>query len=205
MNRSTVKGIAIGAGIIMTFLLWKFLWLPPPVGRYLNSWTIAHVILAALALFFGPIVGGVVGLFSYLLSRIIPTYLISLESISFPMIFSILRSVFFYFIPSALLAGLYGFIIGKIFENKSIKSNAKNTIGELRLFSLSAAGLFIAVRILDTIFLLVRLRGEPGFDYFFAYLGSGILSAFFSCLIVGAIGFGLAFLCLKCFKLRTYP
>jgi len=136
MNESRVKVIVTVVGIIAAFSLMKFLYIQQPIGYYISGGVLSNVVITTLALLFGPIVGGFVGAISNLIIAIVNGFLR----------WSIL---------SILLPCLYGFIIGKIFENKTIKADDKNTIGGIGIFSLLSVGLYIVTNIFYNIFYLI--------------------------------------------------
>jgi len=70
MSKSLVKGIVIVAGTVVTFLLMRYLQIRPPVGQYFSGWVLSFSIIAVLALIFGAIVGGAVGLLAELITTI---------------------------------------------------------------------------------------------------------------------------------------
>ncbi|MDR3193318.1 MAG: DUF898 domain-containing protein [Treponema sp.] len=184
MSKAQVKAIVIAAGAILTFLLTRLLRIQSPVGEYFSGLTVSYAIIAALALIFGAIVGGAVGLFGSLIGNIA-------QGVS-PRFIPVI-------LPSLLLIGLYGFIIGKIFENRSIKPYSNNAIGDLGLFSLSAAGLYIVVRIINIIITVIRVRGNISFIS--GYLKIQPPSIIINCLLIGAVGFLLVFACHKGLKI----
>jgi uncharacterized membrane protein len=168
MNK-LIKGIVIVAGTIVTVLLMKFLRLPFP---YLSGWTIAYAVIATLALNFGAGAGGAVGL----LGRLIVSISYGFNA---------------WAIPYILLAGLYGFIIGKISDNKSLKPDGNNSIGNLGIFSLSAAAVNIGTGIAGIIITVIIGRGSVPAGFL-------IRSTIIDGIIVGVIAFVLAFTWYKC-------
>jgi len=180
MNESRVKGIVTLVGVIATFSLMKFLYIQQPIGNYISGWVLANVVIATLAFLFGAIVGSIVGAVSELI--IIIDYR-----------FSSLWSILFILLPC-----LYGFIIGKIFENKTIKSDNKNAIKGIGLFSLLSVGLFIVTQILTPIInRFMYLRSLP----LFGFIRGQILLILINSLIVGVISFLLVLFYHKILKL----
>lgn len=171
MNKS-IKGIVIAAGTIVTVLLMEFLRLPPPIEQYLSGGTIAYAVIATLALNFGAVAGGVIGFLGVLIVNV-------------PYEFDA------WVIPYILLACLYGFIIGKIFENKST-----NHIGNLALFSAVTAGIRVLTSIIGNTISNIRAMGHIN-DIFYN-LQRQALSIIISSLLIGLIAFLLAFIWYKC-------
>jgi uncharacterized membrane protein len=171
--------------LILLSTCWGKVQIQAPIGQYFSGWIVSHALIAILALIFGAIVGGAVGLFGSLIG-------------------CISQGFSPYTVPSILLTGLYGFVIGKIFENKSIKPDSNNAIGDLGLFFLSTAGLYIVVGIIniiiDVIANIIMLNGNTSFV--FVFLRGLFPVIIIDCLIIGAVGFLLAFVCHKGLKIN---
>jgi uncharacterized membrane protein len=177
MNK-LIKSIVIAIGTIATVLLMKFLRFPPPVGQYLSGGTIAYAVIATLALSFGAGVGGVTGLLCLL-------------------IINVSHGFDVWTIPHILLVYIYGFIIGKIFENKSIKH-----AGNLAQFSAISAGIDILISVIANIISSARIMEHVN-DIFYNLQGR-TLSIIINSLIIGIIAFVLAFIWYKC-SIMTIP
>lgn len=181
MNKMQVNGIVIAAGTIVTFLLIRFLRIPPPFGQYVSSESLAYAVIAIVALLRGAAAGGVVGVCGFLLRyaamRVSPQAILNI-------------------LPGVVFAGLYGFILGKLFD---IKSGKHHTSGDVRLFLYPAVGVYIAVRIMRGIIAVIRYRGEPPVvSAFFKMLP---LSIIVGCFVIGAAGLLLIALCHKYLKI----
>jgi len=181
MNESKIKGIVTVVGVIVTFLLMKFLRIQPydPIKSHFNGWVLSYVVIATIAMFFGAIVGGIVGAVGNLIIEII--YGFSPWSILY-----------------ILIPGLYGFIIGKLFHNKTIKADDKNTIGSIGIFSLLSLGLYIVIRIFILIISVLRDHDKSIFNLFRWNIKYILIDS----LIIGGICFLLVLIYYICLKLK---
>jgi len=198
MNKSKIKAIVIIAGVIAAFLLMRFLHIKYPIGRYLSGYTLSHLLIAVLALIFGPIVGGTVGLltrFCSVIMYIIPN-ITKLNPQNIPLNISMI-----------LVTGLYGFVIGKLFENKSIKADSKDAVLNIGLFSLLVTGLFIVVHILNRLIdfiylqllLLFQVIDKLNFTLIYPKI---IVPWLIQGLVIGCISFVVVFFFYKFIKLN---
>jgi uncharacterized membrane protein len=198
MNKLQTRGIVIIAGAIATFLLIRFLQIQPPVGNYFSGYTLSYSIIAVLALIFGPVVGGAIGLLAILSSEILNIIRLTMQIYSFyygAIIFII------YMIFVILVTGLYGFIIGKLFENKTIGADNRDAARIIGLFSLSAFGFFVVVQIilrfLNYIFYQLIFPNSS----FFTVLNQELLTQWIiRGSIIGCISFVIVFICHKYLK-----
>jgi len=191
MNESRVKFFVIVIGIIVTFSLMEFLYIQPPIGVYIDGWVCSYAVIAILALLFGAVVGGFVGALGLFIFGIFNGFSQYRSPRVIP--WTILSILLTYLLPC-----LYGFIIGKIFENKTIKADDKNTIGSIGLFSLLSVGLYIVIQILSRIInMLIYSRSVT----IFGFIQTQLLSIFIHSLIIGCISLLLVLFCHKILKL----
>jgi len=183
MNESKVKGIVIVVGVIAVFSLMRFLYIQPPIGYYLSGRVLSNAVVATLAMLFGGIVGGFVGAFGLLIFDIVNGFPQSMP----------------WTILSILLTYFYGYIIGKIFENKTIKAGDKNAIGCIGFFSLLSIGLYIVMQIFSQI--INRFIYFRSFSISFGFIRGQILTIIIHSLIVGIISFLLVLFFHKILKL----
>jgi len=156
----------------------KFFQIQHPVGVYFSGRVLSYVVIAIIAVIFGAIVGGIVGSVSLLIIHIV--YGFSQWSVLF-----------------ILLQGLYGFIIGKTFKNKTIKANDKNAIGGIGLFSLLSLDLYIVIRFFNLIISGLISDKNSILDYF----RWNIISILINSLVIGVICFVLLLIYHKCLNL----
>jgi hypothetical protein len=170
MTKLQKKCIVIVAGIFATYLFTQFLRIPPPIGYYISGWVFSEAIIAALAWIFGAVTGGAVSLIRQIILEI-----------SF-------RQGFFNFdsLLRILIYGSYGFLIGLIFGNKTIKTDGKNIFVNLGLFSLSAAGLYYVIYIIY-IFYSSITKGFHASNFFNVFFLSSITNSIF----IGVISFAI--------------
>jgi len=201
MKKSQMKGIVITAGVIVAFLLMRFLKIQPPIGKYFSGETLSYLLFALFSLIFSPLVGGAVGLLSRI--YIIVTAPNFVDSIKFLPLYIPNNMVF-----PILLTGLYGFVIGKLFEKRPIKADSnKNAVLNIGLFSLLSAGLFIVVQILNRFLVFIYLKLLVQVHVFrssnYTLLNPDLLMQFLKrSLIIGGIGFAIVFFCYKCVKIN---
>jgi len=176
MNKLRVKGIVIVTGIIVNILLCKFLDIQHPIGSYFSGWVLSYIVIAVIALIYGGIAGGIVGAGGSLIMAILTEILYGFSP---------------WYILYILLDGLYGFIIGKIFEHKTINADDKNAIGKIGLFSLLSLGLYIVKRIFDLIILSLKIK-----------VSWNINSILISSIVIGVFCFVFVLILHKCLKLN---
>ena len=184
MNESRVKDIITIVGIITTFSLMKYLHIQQPIGKYLSGLVLSYVIIAILALLFGAIVGGIIGAVS------------SLAYVIFNRLLPWSRSILI--LLPCLLPCFYGFIIGRVFENKAIKANDKYAIRAIGFFSLLFIGLYIVMQIINQI---INLYINSRSFSILGFIQRQILQIFIHSLIVGVTSFLLVLFCHKILKL----
>jgi len=177
-------------------------------------------IITSLALIFGKIVGGAVGGLASLLVILFPPQLVA-HHLS---LFHQFCSKFGYFIfinynnklSSSYIFGciffiflfvLYGVVIGKVFETKSIKPDSKNIVGSLLPFSLLSAGLFIFSIIIPFVIRFVISRITTNRILYFELkrvLSTIIKETIITGLLIGVLVFVFLLIYLKCVK-RNIP
>jgi len=178
MTKTQTKGIVIAVGAIITFIIILLLRGVNPLLGYAFSFTI----IAVLAVTFGSIVGGAVGVFSNLLIVLINIIMGYYRHGFF--IFDLIDITFIIF--SIFIPGLYGFIIGKISEIRNTEAYSKNGIVNIAIFSLIAMGLYIVLDVIHWVFYGLM----TGF-WFSGYSFSGEI---IPSLIIGCVSFVLIFI-----------
>jgi hypothetical protein len=179
MTKLQKKCIAIVVGIIVTYLFTYFFEIPYPIGDYISGWIFSEAIIATLAWIFGTMTGGMVSLISQVLLSITRGFF-STSSLLY-----------------ILLYGSYGFIIGVLFKNKTIKTDGKNIFADMGLFSLSAACLYFLICIIN-IFCSSFRGGYSASNYLRTFIFSSIINSIF----IGVISFLLLLFYCKYLKLN---
>ena len=202
MKRTHMKWIVIIVGIIVALLIMHYLRIRNPFGRYFFTEIFTYLLIAVLALIFGPVVGGIVGLLSkYYYTTFSEVFYFHKNVLRIPNLHYNMSNIpFFLFL--ILLTGLYGFVIGKLFEKKTIKADNTNAVLNTGLFSLLSAGLFIATKMLYglSVYIYMKLT-RPNRSNTLARLME-IPQCLIQGLVIGGISFVIIFFCYKCARLN---
>jgi len=135
MNKRMVNIVVIIVGTLLSFLLMRFLRNTSlPFNKQIGM-ALSHSIIAVLAIVFGPIVGGSVGFLSRLLLGL--PYRIKY----FGLIELILILIF----------GLYGFLIGKIYESNNKSHYDENFIKNIDKIFCIIFSLYIFAGVISSI------------------------------------------------------
>jgi hypothetical protein len=207
MSKSRKKILVVVAGLIAIFLLTRFLKINHPVGAWFSGYFLSYIVIAVLALLYGPVAGGALGalaaitfiLVSLLTKTSLLTELLLLTEDfagSYPI------SIRMY-ISMVLFLGLYGSIFGGLFEYKKIKANSKNAVLDIGLFSLLAFGLFLVFQMIFLLFAyFYSWSPRIGAVYFIIANQGPLIQWLIRGLIIGVISFVVTLFCLKSLKIN---
>ena len=192
MKKSQMKMIVIIAGVIVAFLLIRFLDLQHPIGRYFSGLYLSYIVIAVFSLIFNPYVGSAVGFLSRLCT--IATTGMEFNLVDIP-----------FYIFELLLTFLYGFVIGKLLEKRTIKADSKEAVFNIGLFSLLSAGLFIVAQQADRFlsFIYVQLSSVYRIPHNYKIINPERMKEWLiASLIIGGISFAIVFFFYKCIKIN---
>jgi len=212
MSKTRKRILVVIAGAVAIFLLTRFLKINHPIGAWFSGYFISYIVIAVLALLYGPVVGGAIGalaVVNFILVSLLTKTSILTELLLLPDYFarSFPGSIRMY-ISMVLFLGLYGSILGGIFEYKKIKANTKNAARDLGLFSLLTFGLFLVFQFIFLLF--AYFHSWPpriGAINFIIANQDSLIQWLIRALIIGVITFAVILFCLKSLKcnIPIYP
>jgi uncharacterized membrane protein len=180
MNKKMVNIVAIVVGTLLSFILMRFLRnTSVPFNRQIGM-ALSHSIVAVFAIIFSPVAGGSVGLLSRLLLGL--PYRIKL--------FGLMELILI------LIFGLYGFLIGKIYESNNKRHYDEFFIKKIGKIYCIILSMYIFSGVISSI--VIQINSNK-FSIYSLFLGNFLPILIYG-FIVSIIGSVLTCICQKIFK-----